>query len=209
MIQTDLIHKKIMMEHSWELLINSVKKLHEGNYVLQNFCPFPNDLVVQKVEPFHIEAGNLIRREKNLNTEKYQDLCDKIIERGQYAHWRQTYKGTAVSSHFLSHFGCYCLIGVGGPYNSNSMRAWIVYMPSKLYYPLHQHPAEELYFCLAGEATFKADGKDDIILCEGGVSEHNSNQRHAMQTDEKPVLAYVIWRNGFDVLPELTHDDAK
>jgi hypothetical protein len=30
-----------------------------------------------------------------------------------------------------------------------------------------------------------------------------------MQTNEKPVLAYVIWRNGFDVLPELTHDDAK
>ena len=80
MIQTDLIHRKIMMENSWELLINSVKKLHEGNYVLQNFCPFPNDLVVQKVEPFHIEAGNLIKREKNLNTEKYQDLCDKIIE---------------------------------------------------------------------------------------------------------------------------------
>ena len=62
MIQTDLIHRKIMIENSWELLINSVKKLHEGNYVLQNFCPFPNDLVVQKVEPFHIEAGNLIKR---------------------------------------------------------------------------------------------------------------------------------------------------
>ena len=66
MIPTDLIHRKIIMENSWELLINSVKKLHEGNHVLQNFCRCPNDLIVQKVEPFHIEAGNLIKRAKQV-----------------------------------------------------------------------------------------------------------------------------------------------
>ena len=35
------------------------------------------------------------------------------------------------------------------------MNAWMVYMPAGLYYPLHQHPAEEMYLCLAGEAVFK------------------------------------------------------
>ena len=71
------------------------------------------------------------------------------------------------------------------------------------------HPAEELYFCIAGEAIFKADGKEDRLLSEGGIAQHSSNQSHAMQTNKKPVLAYVVWRNGFDVLPKLTHDDAK
>jgi quercetin dioxygenase-like cupin family protein len=209
MIQTGLLYRDITMEASWEILINSVKELHINNPILQNFCPFPNDLISQNVEHFHIEACDLIKSEKKLNTNQYKDLRDKITEKAGYAHWRQTYKGTAVESRFLNQFGCYCLIGVGGPYTSNNMRAWVVYMPPNLYYPWHYHPAEELYFCIAGEAIFKADGQEDRLLGEGGIAQHSSNQSHAMQTNNKPVLAYVVWRNEFDVLPKLTHDDAK
>ena len=59
------------------------------------------------------------------------------------------------------------------------MRAWVVYMPPNLYYPWHYHPAEELYFCIAGEAYSK-DGQEDRFH-EGGIAQHSSNQS-CMQT---------------------------
>ena len=83
MIQTGLLYRDITMEASWEILINSIKELHTNNPILQNFCPFPNDLISQNVEHFHIEACDLIKREENLNTNQYKDLRDKITEKAE------------------------------------------------------------------------------------------------------------------------------
>jgi quercetin dioxygenase-like cupin family protein len=108
----------------------------------------------------------------------------------------------------MDEFGCFSLIGHNGFFNSDQMNAWMVYMPAGLYYPWHQHPAEEMYLCLAGEAVFKKDGAPDKHMGEGGVTLHASNQPHAMETLDHPVLCYVVWRNEFTTKPVLTYDDA-
>ena len=61
-----------------------------------------------------------------------------------------------------------------------------------------------MYLTIAGVAEFMKVGEDIIVLRAGGVSEHKSNQPHAMRTHNYPVMAYVIWRNYFETGPVWT-----
>lgn len=77
-------------------------------------------------------------------------------------------------------------------------------MSPHLYYPWHHHPAEEIYRILSGAAWFMKDGTQPVLLAAGDCYEHASNQPHAMETTDQPVMAYVVWRNGFETPPVLT-----
>ena len=101
------------------------------------------------------------------------------------------------------------MIGPESPFQSEKIRAWVVYMPKNFYYPWHHHPAEEMYLCLAGEAVFRRENCTDIRLGSGGIIEHSANQSHSMETLEHPIMAYVIWRNNFGTKPVLTFEDAR
>ena len=193
----------------WENLLEAARKVHFGNSKLQDFCPFPNDIKKQELNPFHIPASDLMQNETGLLTEDYSELRDAFISASPYAHWRQTYKGTTVGKKFLAEFGCYGLIGPESPFQSEKIRAWVVYMPKNFYYPWHHHPAEEMYLCLAGEAVFRRETYTDIRLGSGGIIEHSANQSHSMETLEHPIMAYVIWRNDFGTKPVLTFEDAR
>ena len=193
----------------WENLLEETRKVHFGNSKLQDFCPFPNDIKKQELNPFHIPASDLMQNETGLLTEDYSELRDAFILASPYAHWRQTYKGTTVGKKFLAEFGCYGLIGPESPFQSEKIRAWVVYMPKNFYYPWHHHPAEEMYLCLAGEAVFRRENYTDIRLGSGGIIEHSANQSHSMETLKHPIMAYVIWRNEFGTKPVLTFEDAR
>ena len=193
----------------WENLLEEARKVHFGNSKLQDFCPFPNDIKKQELKPFHIPASDLMQNETGLLTEDYSELRDAFISASPYAHWRQTYKGTTVGKKFLAEFGCFGLIGPDSPFQSEKIRAWVVYMPKNFYYPWHHHPAEEMYLCLAGEAVFRRENYTDIRLGSGGIIEHSANQSHSMETLEHPIMAYVIWRNDFGTKPVLTFKDAR
>ena len=197
------------MSDPWENLLETAKTVHLGNSMLQDFCPFPKDIRRQEFQPFHIPASDLMQNETGLYTNDYTELRDAFISTSPYAHWRQTYKGTTVGDRFLDEFGCYALIGPESPFQSEKIRAWVVYMPRNFYYPWHQHPAEEMYFCIAGEAIFRRENLPDTRLSSGGTMEHLTNQPHSMETLDHPIMAYVVWRNEFGTKPILTYKDAR
>lgn len=188
----------------FDRLIDEARRVHEGHAALTGFCPFPNDLRPQEIAPFHIPPSDLLQAETGLGTDRYSALRDAFVAAAPYAHWRETYKGTNIGDDFMDRFGCYCLIGDGGPFASDLMRAWVVYMPSRLHYPWHHHPGEEMYLVLAGEAEFSRHGHPPEMLRPGDTVLHNSNQPHATDTQDAPMMAYVIWRNGFETAPVLT-----
>jgi quercetin dioxygenase-like cupin family protein len=196
------------MSDVWDTLLAEARKVHQSSVELMGFCPFPEDVRRQDVDPFHIGSIDLLQAETGLFGTRYTTLRDAFIAAAPHAHWRQTYKGTNVSPRFLDEFGCYCLIGAGGAFQSKQMSAWVVYMPAGLYYPWHQHPPEEMYFTLAGEGVFMREGCADETMREGQACLHQSNQPHALETKDHPIMAYVVWRNGFDTPPVLTHKDA-
>ncbi len=180
---------------------NCLKQLKKSiwptvNY--KNFCPFPEDIKKQEFDPFHIPASDLMQNETGLLTDDYAELRDAFISASPHAHWRQTYKGTIIGEKFLNEFGCYGLIGPESPFQSEKIRAWVVYMPKNFYYPWHHHPAEEMYLCLAGEAVFRRENCPDIRLGSGDIMEHLANQPHSMETLESSnnglrCMAKRIW----------------
>ena len=60
---------------------------------------------------------------------------------------------------------------------------------------------------LAGEAVFEAAGRPPRRLGPGDTAFHASNQPHAMTTEDKPVLAYVLWRGDLKTPPILTPEN--
>jgi quercetin dioxygenase-like cupin family protein len=61
-----------------------------------------------------------------------------------------------------------------------------------------------MYMVVSGGAIFKQSDCPDKLLSEGEVAFHASNQPHAMETTEDPVLCLVAWRDNFQTPPVLT-----
>lgn len=197
-----------MTRQVWDTLLSEVRKAHAAHADLRAFCAFPTDVTPQEVAAYHTPAATLMADDPNLTTTTYAPLRDAILAAAPFAQWRDFYKDTDIGDDFMSRFGCYCIIGDGGAFTSDAIRAWIVYMPAHLPYPLHHHVGEETYLIIAGAATFHAHGAPPKTLSAGDTVFHASNQPHATDTHDSPMLALVLWRNGFDGAPMLTPPEA-
>ncbi len=190
----------------WHKALANLKRLHQNTAALQTFAPFPDDLIETEYTPLdHAVYPRFWQEDFSASPEA--PFIDTLKTAGGAAHWRQTYKDTDIGGDFMARFGCYCLIGPEAPWTSASMFAFLVYMPAHLWYPWHHHPAEELYFVLGGAGTFLRHGEPAERLGAGGASFHASNQPHALETTDDPVLALVYWRNHFETPPVLSPED--
>ncbi len=191
-------------EAKYRTLLDEAQRAYQSNARMKTFAPFPDDITPQHVDPLHCPCGDWLAAERGLVSPHYGALQDAIVAAAPHARWRETYKDTAIGDDFLSRFGCYAIIGPDGPYTSEQLRLWIVYMPVHLYYPWHHHPGEEMYMVVSGYAVFRAEGEEDKVLGSGDTCFHKSNQSHAMETLDAPVMCLVAWRNGFDTVPVLS-----
>lgn len=192
------------MKKLFETGLEEVTKLHQTNEDIRAFGDFPDDFKWQELPAYEIPGALLMAEDKSLNTNSFKDLRDAFIAPWQEANWRETYRDTDIGEDFLSRFACYELFGHQGHFHTEKMRGFLLYSDANLYYPWHHHPAEELYFIIAGEASFATEGNEPRLLKSGDTAFHASNQPHNMQTHDKGVLAYVLWRNEFDTAPVLT-----
>lgn len=194
------------MEHDdiYRTLLHTSQRAYTASSEMTAFKSFPNDILPQPVVPHHCPCSDAFRDDKTLKSTKYTALQDAIRSAGEIAHWRTTYKNTDIGAEFMNQFGCYCIIGENGPFSSDAIRLYMVYMPARFDYPWHHHPAEEMYMVVSGSAIFKRKGLPNETLSEGETSFHKSNQPHAMETLSEPVLCLVAWRNEFQTPPVLT-----
>lgn len=192
------------MTPAFDTLIDAIRRIHAEYPPLRDFCAFPDDLTPQPCAPSLQPCAEIMARGPRGEAGIFTALRDGFVAAGPDALWRETYAGTDIGPHFMENFACYCVIGGGGPWSSHRISGYVVYMPPNLWYPWHHHPAEELYLVIEGEAEFLRYGHAPEVLGVGGTSYHASNQPHAMQTYDSPVMAYVTWRNGFETPPVLT-----
>jgi quercetin dioxygenase-like cupin family protein len=84
------------------------------------------------------------------------------------------------------------LIGPAGPLGSDKIRVGFTFMAPGIFYPLHDHPAVELYLVLSGHARWTrgtlTTGQDP-----GAAVLHASMEPHAMETATEPLLALYVW----------------
>jgi mannose-6-phosphate isomerase-like protein (cupin superfamily) len=184
--------------------LHELKKLHATHKALNGFCAFPDDVKAQDIIAYHVPAADLFQSEQGLRASDYPELRDVLLDMSPDMIWRETYKDTDIGGDFMDRFGCYEIIGRDAPLASAKMRSFLVYQPPHLHYPWHHHPAEELYVVIAGEAEFHLQGKGAEVLRSGQSSFHPSGVPHALTSHDHPVLAYVVWRDDFDVAPVWT-----
>jgi len=191
-------------EAVYQTLLCTTQDAYAGNAEMTGFTPFPDDIVRQAVTPFHSTCCDVFCEDKKLVSQKYPALQDALRAASDAVHWRQTYKDTDIGDDFMGQFACYCIIGENAPFMSAAIRLFMVYMPPHFYYPWHHHPAEEMYVVVSGTGVFKRKDCPDERLTEGETSFHQSNQPHAMETLDDPVLCLVAWRDDFETQPVLT-----
>ena len=191
-------------EAVYQTLLRTTQDAYAGNAEMTGFTPFPDDIVRQAVTPFHSTCCDVFCEDKKLVSQKYPALQDALRAASDAVHWRQTYKDTDIGDDFMDQFACYCIIGENAPFMSAAIRLFMVYMPPHFYYPWHHHPAEEMYVVVSGTGVFKRKDCPDERLTEGEISFHQSNQPHAMETLDDPVLCLVAWRDDFETQPVLT-----
>lgn len=89
------------------------------------------------------------------------------------------------------------LIGPRGPLTAPGSRVGFTLMAPRTFYPLHRHPAVELYVVLAGTADWIAPPVERPVP-PGGMILHPANQPHAMRTAAEPLLALYAWHGDID-----------
>ena len=132
---------------------------------------------------------------------------DALINAAPLGQWRDTYRDTPIGAVLHAHFGTYEFLGRDAPFATDAMRGFVIYQRPGYHYPLHQHPAEELYVVLSGQAEFHIDGIGTRTLHAGDTCYHATNQPHALTTTNSPVIAYVLWRGDLTTKPVFTHPE--
>lgn len=191
---------------AFDTLLDQARRTHATEPILNGFSPFPDDLSDQAFDPRALPCAATMAAMARVEAGHLGPFRDAFIAAGPEAFWRATYEDTDIGADFMDRFACYALIGPDAPWTSAKMLAFIVAMPPHLHYPWHHHPAEELYFVLAGQADFHRHGEASETLGPGQGSYHASMQPHAMTTRDHPVLAYVLWRGDLQTPPVWTED---
>ena len=192
----------------YHALLKEMQRAYSTHPELTAFAPFPKALARQPLQPSLRQSCTLLKRDRQLTSKTYPNLQNAVLLASDHMLWRETYKGCN-GTQFMDRWGCFAVVGEGGPFASDKLRLFVIYMPPSLFYPWHRHPAEEMYLVIAGQAVFKKEGCKDRILSEGDTVFHASDQAHAIETREAPLLCLVAWRTHLNIPPVLVPDPTK
>ena len=163
---------------------------------LSEFAPFPLDAHLTSRPPLRCSAIGHLQADRGSTSETTDRLAEALVALAPHVEWRHSYTAEQAGADFLNRYGWFELVGPEGHYESHSGRVFGAYWGPHLYYPWHWHQAEEAYLIVSGAAIFEAEGRDPSVLEAGHITIHQSNQPHAMRTDDAPVLALVCWRGA-------------
>lgn len=123
--------------------------------------------------------------------------CATLLSRAaDRLHWGQTYGSGDFGDEFLAGYGWVELFGTRGHFASDVMAGGFLLLGPKIHYPDHHHVAEEIYIPLTPGSLWSKDGSDFVAREAGELIHHPSNIRHAMQTNDQPLIALYLWRGG-------------
>ena len=123
-------------------------------------------------------------------------LLGRLSHAADLLHWAQTYSITDFGSDFLQRYGWVELFGTRGHFASEEMAGGFLLLGPDVHYPDHHHVAEEIYIPLTDGSLWSKDAQPFLPRWSGEVIHHPSNIRHAMRTEDQPLVALYLWRGG-------------
>ncbi|KAA1178805.1 transcriptional regulator [Rhizobium tropici] len=123
-------------------------------------------------------------------------LFDGLSAAAEELHWAQTYGITDFGSDFLQRYGWVELFGTRGHFANEKMAGGFLLLGPDVHYPDHHHEAEEIYIPLTDGSLWSKDAQPFLPRWSGEIIHHPSNIRHAMRTEDQPLVALYLWRGG-------------
>ena len=99
---------------------------------------------------------------------------------------------------FSRNYTSVSIIGASGLLPSDKVSAGFSLQGRDTYYPPHAHRAEESYWIIGGDGDWRVGPEPWFAVEPGDSIYHESGARHAMQTNEQPLLAVWLWTSYLD-----------
>lgn len=93
------------------------------------------------------------------------------------------------------------IVGPNGLSDDSAVHLGLTPLAPHTHYPLHSHPAVELYLVLTGAALWRTSGRPFKRRQPGSAILHPTNIGHAMETADEPLLALYTWRGDLATAP--------
>ncbi|MDO9711459.1 dimethylsulfonioproprionate lyase family protein [Paracraurococcus lichenis] len=100
------------------------------------------------------------------------------------------------------------LIGARAIFTDVAAHLGLTLVAPETHYPLHAHPAIELYLVLSGTAEWRVSGAPFTLQPPGALILHAGGIGHAMRTGAEPLLALYVWRGDLATAPVYVAEDA-
>lgn len=180
----------------FQAAFDAVTALVAATPVLRSFARWPRDAVPANLPAVPVPAARMVADWTGPACPHTARTVQALRAVAPHADWHRTYSIAEVGEDFHNRYGWFELVGPGGHFRADGLRAYVAYWGVGLTYPRHRHPAEEIYYILAGSARFAADGLATETLHAGEARLHVSEQAHAMTTPDEAVLTLVLWRGA-------------
>ncbi|MFM9841439.1 MAG: dimethylsulfonioproprionate lyase family protein [Dongiaceae bacterium] len=136
-------------------------------------------------------------------------LCAALITLESRLSWTQnpSYRRSPPTPGFLDNYGYAVLAGpADGPpaiARHDQLAFGVLLLGPRTHYPLHHHPAAEVYVPLNSAQWWRDDGpwREEA---PGAVIHHPPNMPHATRTGGAPLLALYLWRGALATHAKLT-----
>ena len=128
-------------------------------------------------------------------------LAQALLAVADQLEWRASYKDPEDGSDvalFSRNYAVTTIIGDGGLLPSDKVFAGFSLQARDTYYPPHAHHAEESYWIIGGDGDWKVGTKAWFAVEPGDSIYHESEVRHAMQTNEQPLLSVWLWTSHLE-----------
>ena len=108
--------------------------------------------------------------------------------------WYQIYDSPTIDSTLASGLFASHLIGARGPLMSDTIYMGLFLLAPHTHYPLHQHPATEIYHILSGSIDISHSRTAPPRTYQpGSISVTPSMRVHQLQTSDEPCLILYLW----------------
>ena len=128
-------------------------------------------------------------------------VAEALLAVADQLEWRASSKDPADGpdvAHFLRNCAVTTVIGPGGLLLTDKVYAGFSLQARDTYYPPHAHYAEESYWIIGGDGDWRVGTKAWFAVEPGDSIYHESGARHAMQTNEQPLLTVWLWTSHLD-----------
>lgn len=163
---------------------------------------WPHPRALTKPKAFRLPACVYLDQAlENARMKATHGLCESVASLLPTLRWSYGYPSHPTWPSLPSRIAFAQIVGPNGLSDDSAVHLGLTLLAPHTHYPLHSHPAIELYLVLSGAALWRTSGRQFNRQQPGSAVLHPTNIGHAMETADEPLLALYTWRGDLATAP--------